>query len=111
MENLHLFDIIYQYCRTQKCSLVHFKISYKNEQEKQDILNFYENKINIDYFQALKNENEGFFAYKDMVLSELDAETSFPTKSELIEEYGEDCIYHVHCFLYNQDGILLWENM
>lgn len=110
MQNLHVFDLIHNYCTHKRNSIIHLKLNYKSLEERNEILNFYCDKIDEDFYYALLNEDEVFFSYDDQSTAEIDAEQTFPTKEELIAEYGEDCIYHIYCAVYDVSGILLWEN-
>lgn len=107
--NLRLFEIINFYCTRNNKYLVHLKIKYKDLDERNQILDFYEGKLNDDFWFSIKNEDESFFEYDGNICIQ-EAYLSFPSKKELIAEHGEDCPYHIHCSVYDKDGILTWEN-
>jgi hypothetical protein len=110
MTNIQLCDLIYEYCRTNKKYLVHYKLNYTKLEEKDSIIEFYTDKINDLYLYSMKNQDEGFFEYDDNS-AELEAQLFFPTNREIYGEYGENSPLYVSIWVYNKDGICVWENI
>lgn len=110
MENIQLFELIYSYCKKHQKYLLHYKLNYKNLDERESIIKFYEGKINDVLFYTIKNEDEGFFVCDDNSI-ELESQMCFLTNREIYGEYGEDSPLYIHVSVYNKDGICTWENV
>lgn len=109
MENIQLSDLIYEYCRTNQKYLVHYKLNYKNLEERENIIKFYEGKINDVYFYTMKNQDEGFFVCDNNSFED-ETQLSFPTDVEIFGEYGEDSPLFVFISIYDKTGICVWQN-
>lgn len=110
MTNIQLCDLIYEYCRKNKKYIVHYKLNYTRLEEKDSIIEFYTDKINDLYLYSIKNQDEGFFEYDDNS-AEQEAQLFFPTNREIYGEYGENSPLYVSIWVYNIDGICVWENI
>jgi hypothetical protein len=110
MNNIQLSDIIYEYCRKTQKYLVHYKLNYNSIEERNEILDFYKNKIDDDYWYAMKNDDESFFEYENENAL-IEAQLFFPTNEKIYAEYGENSPLYISVSVYNKDGICEWQNV
>lgn len=109
MNNIQLCDIIYEYCKKTQKYLVHYKLNYNTIEERNEILDFYKDKIDIDFWYAIKNQDEGFFEYGDEN-GLVEAQLFFPTNDQIYAEYGENSPLYISVSVYNKNGICEWQN-
>lgn len=111
MEITTLDNFIAEYCLCKNVAVVRIKLTETlTEEEKQDLLSFYEGKLVDEYYSAIKNTTEAFLTYKTNTDAFMDAENTFPSKRELDAEYGDNHKKWVYCSVYNKEGQLTWEN-
>lgn len=109
MKNLQMSDLISNYCITNNVSIVYYEIKYLTQPERQEIYDFYAGKIDSEYIEAMKNDDDCFFTYSDADTAIANAEMNFPTYREIVGQTDNPAFY-VFCCVYNNKGEFLWDN-
>jgi hypothetical protein len=109
MINLRISDLISEYCLKYNQSIVYYEIKYCTTEERNRITEFYKDKVDEEYINAMINDDDCFFAYNDVNTALQFAEFNFPTKREIVGENGDD-FYYVFCSVYDNEGRYVWDN-
>lgn len=102
-------DLISNYCIAKNASIICYEIKYSTKSERQKICDFYSDKIDIEYKEAMKNDDYCFFSYSDPNTAIAVAEMNFPTYREIVGETNDSSLY-IFCSVYNNKGEFLWDN-
>lgn len=109
MKNLRISDLISEYCLKYNKAVVYFEVKYANIEERDKLTNFYSDKLDFEYINAMINDDDCLFAYNDVSTALQFAEMNFPTKREIVGQYGDE-FYYVACSVYNNKGEYVWDN-
>lgn len=109
MKNLRISDLISNYCIQNDVSVVYYEIKYSNDDERQQICDFYSDKLDTEYIAAMKNDDDCFFEYQNEPTASIFAETNFPIYREIVGVTKNPLLY-VFCCVYNNKGEFVWDN-
>ena len=104
---LRLYDLIIEYCQKHSKAVVYYEMKYINEEEKEDILSFYKDKLPIEIYESLKYDDDNFIAFNKVETALDYAETIFPYKPQIVEI---DPKYFIFCCVFNENGEFMWDN-
>lgn len=108
MKNVLISDIIAQYCVTKNKYVLYYEMKHTTDAERDKILAYYDGKIDSEYLDAMRNDDDSFFEY-DSVGEAEDALEAFPSLKEIDAMTGDPSLY-VYCCLYNANGDLFYDN-
>lgn len=106
MQNIRLAEIISCYCKENNKAILYFE---SKKDDRDAIVEFYKGKIDVDFVNALKNDDDCFFEYPNYHRAIQWAEISFPTYAEIVGEYGDDTFF-IYVTVYDEDGNIRWCN-
>lgn len=106
MYNIRLSQILSFYTKQTESALMYFESKKDNRDA---IVEFYTGKINRQFVNALKTDDDCFFAFTSYQRAINIAESTFPTYAEIVGEYGDDT-YFIEVTIYDEDGNIRWSN-
>jgi hypothetical protein len=109
MENLRISDLISNYCIKNRVSLVYYEIKYSTIEEREKICDFYDDKVDMEFINAMRNDDDCFFSFTNSLTAVEIAEMNFPTKREILG-MTNDLLLYVFCCVYDENGNFLWDN-
>lgn len=104
---LKLYDMATEYCQKYNKSLVYYEIKYRSQEEKDDILSFYEGKLPIEIYESLKYDDDNFIVFNKVDSALEYAETVFPYRPQIS---SIDPKYFIFCCVFNENGEYMWDN-
>jgi hypothetical protein len=106
LDCLRLFDVLEDYSKiTKKALLVYTPVwENKSSEEKEEIINFYKDKMPEEIFNSLKTGEMRIIKYDNFDLALLDAEIYFPYVNSVEEKY------RITCYIIDENGRTSWSN-
>ena len=104
---LRLYDLVIEYCKKYSVSVLYYEIKDRTPEEKQEILDFYHDKVPREIYESLKAEDDNFIIFNRAQTALEYAETVFPYFSD-VEQI--DPKYFIFVCVFDTDGSFLWDN-
>jgi hypothetical protein len=109
MKNLRISDLISEHCITNNEAVVYYEIKFSTSEERKKICDFYDDKLDSEYINAMRNDDDCFFSYNNLNTALQFAEIAFPTKREIVGQYKNE-LFYVFCSVYDNEGRYVWDN-
>jgi len=108
-ESKNIFDMMYNYCEINNCSLVYFYNKALDECKDQDLINsvysYYEEFLPEDLLLIIKTKHDNIIEFKSDDVAKVNAASWFPNR-----EYVESDEYYFKCYVIDQTGYIVFEN-
>lgn len=105
MINRRISEIISYYCSSNEKAILYFE-----SKKDPEVAAFYDGKIEIAFVEALKYDDDCFFEFDSYHKAIRYAEWSFPTRAQMITDYGDDSKF-IEVTVYDTAGDIRWTNM
>ena len=104
---LRIYDIISEYCINKRKSVLYYEIEYGTEEEKQEIINFYKDKLPLEILESINKDDDNFILFNKAQSAIEYAESVFPYLPEISVINPK---FHISTRVFDVDGSILWEN-
>jgi hypothetical protein len=105
---LRIYELIQHYALTFNKSVLYYEIKYSNDQEKQEIIDFYQDKLPVDIVMSMTTDDDNFLTFENSLSAIQYAEDWFPYKCQADGMgIGDKFIF---ARVFDNQGNFCWDN-